>query len=126
MDRQATAEISGEVAQFLAFTMTELRSFLNMFYEEEEREADKIRTKYGARTTNSIFVTLEKQNIILSIDATCNPFKVLGYQKETGICFEAKTGTRASLWRKYGCCLMTLTVIWDDYHSSKHTLQINM
>ena len=45
MDRQATAEISGEVAQFLAFTMTELRSFLNMFYEEEEREADKIRTK---------------------------------------------------------------------------------
>ena len=45
MDRQATTEISGEVAQFLAFTMTELRSFLNMFYEEEEREADKIRTK---------------------------------------------------------------------------------
>lgn len=45
MDRQATAEISSEVAQFLAFTMTELRSFLNMFYEEEEREADKIRTK---------------------------------------------------------------------------------
>lgn len=46
MDRQATSEISGEVAQFLAFTMTELRSFLNMFYEEEEREADKIRTKF--------------------------------------------------------------------------------
>ena len=45
MDRQATTEISSEVAQFLAFTMTELRSFLNMFYEEEEREADKIRTK---------------------------------------------------------------------------------
>ena len=45
MDRQVTSEISGEVAQFLAFTMTELRSFLNMFYEEEEREADKIRTK---------------------------------------------------------------------------------
>ena len=45
MDRQVTTEISGEVAQFLAFTMTELRSFLNMFYEEEEREADKIRTK---------------------------------------------------------------------------------
>jgi len=46
MDRQATTEISSEVAQFLAFTMTELRSFLNMFYEEEEREADKIRTKF--------------------------------------------------------------------------------
>ena len=45
MDRQGTTEISGEVAQFLAFTMTELRSFLNMFYEEEEREADKIMTK---------------------------------------------------------------------------------
>lgn len=28
------------------FSYAELRNFLNMFYEEEEREADRIRTKY--------------------------------------------------------------------------------
>ena len=28
------------------FSYAELRSFLNMFYEEEEREADRIRTKF--------------------------------------------------------------------------------
>ena len=46
MDKNRTTEISGEVAQYLNFSKTELRSFLNMFYEEEEREADRIRTKY--------------------------------------------------------------------------------
>ena len=46
MDKNRTKEISGDVAQYLNFSKTELRSFLNMFYEEEEREADRIRTKY--------------------------------------------------------------------------------
>ena len=31
---------------FVRFSYAELRSFLNMFYEEEEREADRIRTKF--------------------------------------------------------------------------------
>ena len=31
---------------FFRFSYAELRSFLNMFYEEEEREADRIRTKF--------------------------------------------------------------------------------
>ena len=30
----------------IRFSYAELRSFLNMFYEEEEREADRIRTKF--------------------------------------------------------------------------------
>jgi len=46
MDKQRTEEISHTVAQFLKFSYAELRSFLNMFYEEEEREADRIRAKY--------------------------------------------------------------------------------
>jgi len=46
MDKQRTEEISHSVAQFIKFSYTELRSFLNMFYEEEEREADRIRAKY--------------------------------------------------------------------------------
>ena len=32
--------------QTFRFSYAELRNFLNMFYEEEEREADRIRTKY--------------------------------------------------------------------------------
>jgi len=46
MDRTRTEEISQQVAAFLRFSYAELRSFLNMFYEEEEREADRIRTKF--------------------------------------------------------------------------------
>ena len=46
MDKKSTTEISQEVAQYLNFSYAELRSFLNMFYEEEEREADRIRTKF--------------------------------------------------------------------------------
>lgn len=34
---------SHKVAQYLRFSYAELRSFLSMFYEEEEREADRIR-----------------------------------------------------------------------------------
>ena len=63
MDQTRTEEISQQVAAFLRwhkmksyflpdcllssrFSYAELRSFLNMFYEEEEREADRIRTKF--------------------------------------------------------------------------------
>jgi len=46
MDKKRTEEISHNVAQFIKFSYAELRSFLNMFYEEEEGEADRIRAKY--------------------------------------------------------------------------------
>lgn len=46
MDRRATVEIRHEVAQFIRFSYAELRAFLNMFYEEEEREAERIKEKY--------------------------------------------------------------------------------
>jgi len=46
MDRRTTEEISHQVAEYIRFSYAELRSFLNMFYEEEEREADRIRAKY--------------------------------------------------------------------------------
>jgi len=46
MEQTKTEEISQQVAAFLRFSYAELRSFLNMFYEEEEREADRIRTKF--------------------------------------------------------------------------------
>merc|ERR1719219_2888133 len=46
MERKRTEEISHQVAAFLRFSYAELRSFLNMFYEEEEREADRIKTKF--------------------------------------------------------------------------------
>ena len=34
------------ISSLFRFSYAELRSFLNMFYEEEEREADRIRTKF--------------------------------------------------------------------------------
>merc|ERR1719444_541159 len=46
MNKQTTNEISAKVADYLKFSWAELRAFLNMFYEEEEREADAIRFKY--------------------------------------------------------------------------------
>jgi len=46
MNKDNVNEVSDKVAEFLRFSYAELRSFLNMFYEEEEREADRIRYKY--------------------------------------------------------------------------------
>jgi len=46
MNKANTNEISHRVAEFIPFSYTELRSFLSMFYDEEEAEADRIRYKY--------------------------------------------------------------------------------
>ena len=40
-------EIRHEVAQFLRFSYTELRAILNMFYEEEEQEIEKVKKRYN-------------------------------------------------------------------------------
>ncbi len=46
MELSNTNEIAPEVAQFLRFTYTECRAIVDMFYEEEEREIERIRRKY--------------------------------------------------------------------------------
>ena len=40
-------EIRHEVAQFLRFSYTELRAILNMFYEEEEQEIEKVKKRHS-------------------------------------------------------------------------------
>jgi len=46
LDKNKTQEINHEVAQYLNLSYTECRSFVNMFYEEEEREVERIQYKY--------------------------------------------------------------------------------
>ncbi|TRY81174.1 hypothetical protein TCAL_11847 [Tigriopus californicus] len=48
LDRSSTTEIGHEVAQYLRFSYAECRAILNMFYEEEEHEVEKIKYKYQA------------------------------------------------------------------------------
>ena len=45
-----TSEIRHEVAQFLRFSYAELRAILNMFYEEEEQEMERIKARYVVRS----------------------------------------------------------------------------
>eukprot|EP00094_Tigriopus_californicus_P012257 TCALIF_11847-PA protein Name:"Similar to Rassf2 Ras association domain-containing protein 2 (Rattus norvegicus)" AED:0.14 eAED:0.16 QI:0/0.55/0.5/1/0.77/0.7/10/0/537 len=45
LDRSSTTEIGHEVAQYLRFSYAECRAILNMFYEEEEHEVEKIKYK---------------------------------------------------------------------------------
>ena len=54
------------------FSYAELRSFLNMFYEEEEREADRIRTKFLLikRRLQRQLDTLERKTEAEKIDLT--------------------------------------------------------
>eukprot|EP00095_Tigriopus_kingsejongensis_P002742 maker-scaffold138_size318692-snap-gene-0.7 protein:Tk02742 transcript:maker-scaffold138_size318692-snap-gene-0.7-mRNA-1 annotation:"ras association domain-containing protein 2" len=47
LDRSLTTEIRHEVAQYLKFTNTECGAMLNMFYEQEEQEVEKIKYKFG-------------------------------------------------------------------------------
>jgi len=46
MELKFTSEIRQEVAEFLRFSYTELRAIVDMFYEEEEREIERIKRKY--------------------------------------------------------------------------------
>lgn len=45
MELKSANEICHEVAQFLRFTYAECRAIVDMFYEEEEREIERIRRK---------------------------------------------------------------------------------
>ena len=45
LDKRSTTEIHHEVAQYLRFSYTECRNMVNMFYEEEEKEVERIRMK---------------------------------------------------------------------------------
>ena len=45
MELKTTPEINQEVAQFLRFTYAECRAIVDMFYEEEEREIERIKRK---------------------------------------------------------------------------------
>ncbi|XP_063704894.1 uncharacterized protein LOC134834238 isoform X2 [Culicoides brevitarsis] len=47
MDSKDTLEISNEVAQFLNLSIAELQAIINKFNDEEEREMEKIRSKYA-------------------------------------------------------------------------------
>ena len=46
MELKHTPEIKLEVAQFLKFTYAECRAILDMFYDEEEKEIERIKRKY--------------------------------------------------------------------------------
>jgi len=72
MNKANTSEISHLVAQFLRFSYTELRSFVGMFYEEEEREADRIRLKY--KTIKEIMrKRLQELKSIQNVSQSSNP-----------------------------------------------------
>ena len=49
MELKTTMEIKPEVAQFLRFTYAECRAIVDMFYEEEEKEIERIKRKYRLR-----------------------------------------------------------------------------
>lgn len=45
MDSHSTPEVSNEVAQFLNFSLTEMRAILNQYYVQEEREIARLQDK---------------------------------------------------------------------------------
>ena len=70
MELKHTTEIRPEVAQFLKFTYAECRAIVDMFYDEEEREIERIKRKY--RLTRRCIKNLmarreqEKDNAIIT------------------------------------------------------------
>lgn len=46
MDSQSTPEVSNEVAQFLNFSLAEMRAILSQYYSQEEREVNRVQEKY--------------------------------------------------------------------------------
>ena len=67
------------------FSYAELRSFLNMFYEEEEREADRIRTKFLLikRRVQRQLEALERKTETEKIDLTSNITERRSLESET-------------------------------------------
>ena len=67
------------------FSYAELRSFLNMFYEEEEREADRIRTKFLLikRRLQRQLEALERKTEPEKIDLTSNITERRSLESET-------------------------------------------
>ena len=67
------------------FSYAELRSFLNMFYEEEEREADRIRTKFLLikRRLQRQLEALERKSEAEKIDLTSNITERRSLESET-------------------------------------------
>ena len=67
------------------FSYAELRSFLNMFYEEEEREADRIRTKFLLikRRVQRQLETLERKSEAEKIDLTSSITERRSLESET-------------------------------------------
>ena len=67
------------------FSYAELRSFLNMFYEEEEREADRIRTKFLLikRRLQRQLEALERKTEVEKIDLTSSITERRSLESET-------------------------------------------
>ena len=67
------------------FSYAELRSFLNMFYEEEEREADRIRTKFLLikRRLQRQLEALERKSETEKIDQTSSITERRSLESET-------------------------------------------
>ena len=67
------------------FSYAELRSFLNMFYEEEEREADRIRTKFLLikRRVQRQLEALERKSETEKIDLTSSITERRSLESET-------------------------------------------
>ena len=67
------------------FSYAELRSFLNMFYEEEEREADRIRTKFLLikRRLQRQLEALERKTETEKIDLTSSITERRSLESET-------------------------------------------
>ena len=67
------------------FSYAELRSFLNMFYEEEEREADRIRTKFLLikRRVQRQLEALERKTEAEKIDLTSSITERRSLESET-------------------------------------------
>ena len=67
------------------FSYAELRSFLNMFYEEEEREADRIRTQFllSKRRVQRQLEALERKTETEKIDLTSSITERRSLESET-------------------------------------------
>lgn len=75
MNRENTNEIPHEVAQYLNFSEVELLSFIQKFYEEEEREVEKIKSRYATMRQRIQARMLELKCIPVTISSERNSDK---------------------------------------------------
>lgn len=68
MNREDTTEVPYEVAQYLNFTHVELAAFIKKFNEEEEREVEKIRTRFETLRQRIQVRLLELESIPVKIN----------------------------------------------------------